>query len=208
MLTHAQIWQAIDGLAARNGLSASGLARRAGLDPTTFNKSKRTSPDGRLRWPSTESIAKILEATNTELDVFMSLINADLQTRPSKALPLINFGDIRDAFDADGRTTGEKWDEIAFPELPIDNVFAIEVVGDSLTPTYREGDILVCSSSVPVRRGDRVLVRNRNGDMAGGVLRRKTISGADITPFNRGTMDVTFGANDIVFVARILWASQ
>ncbi len=208
MLTHAQIWKAIDGLAARNGLSASGLARRAGLDPTTFNKSKRTSPDGRLRWPSTESIAKILEATNTELDVFMSLINAELQTRPSKALPLINFGDIRDAFDAEGRTTGEKWDEIAFPELPIDNVFAIEVVGDSLTPTYREGDILVCSSSVPVRRGDRVLVRNRNGDMAGGVLRRKTITGADITPFNRGTMDVTFGANDIVFVARILWASQ
>jgi phage repressor protein C with HTH and peptisase S24 domain len=195
-------------LAARNGLSASGLARRAGLDPTTFNKSKRTSPDGRLRWPSTESIAKILEATNTDLEVFMSLINAELQTRPSKALPLINLGEIREAFDAEGRASGEKWDEIAFPELPIDNVFAIEVVGDSLTPTYREGDILVCSSSVPVRRGDRVLVRNRQGDMAGGVLRRKTISGADITPFNRGTMEVTFGANDIVFVARILWASQ
>ena len=41
MLTHAQIWSAIDRLAARAGLTASGLARRAGLDPTTFNKSKR-----------------------------------------------------------------------------------------------------------------------------------------------------------------------
>ena len=55
MLTHAQIWHAIDSLAERYGLSASGLARKAGLDPTTFNVSKRQSVDGRLRWPSTES---------------------------------------------------------------------------------------------------------------------------------------------------------
>ena len=60
MLTHAQVWSAIDRLAARAGLSASGLARRAGLDPTTFNKSKRITPEGRARWPSTESIAKAL----------------------------------------------------------------------------------------------------------------------------------------------------
>ena len=47
MLTHAQIWTALDRLAARAGLSASGLAKKAGLDPTTFNKSKRITPDGR-----------------------------------------------------------------------------------------------------------------------------------------------------------------
>ena len=46
MLTHAQIWGALDRLAARAGLSASGLAKKAGLDPTTFNKSKRITPDG------------------------------------------------------------------------------------------------------------------------------------------------------------------
>ncbi|MGH6675657.1 MAG: helix-turn-helix transcriptional regulator, partial [Xanthobacteraceae bacterium] len=63
MLTHAQVWAAIDRLAERAGLSASGLARRAGLDPTTFNKSKRVTPSARARWPSTESIAKALAAT-------------------------------------------------------------------------------------------------------------------------------------------------
>ena len=47
MLTHAQIWTALDRLAARAGLSPSGLAKKAGLDPTTFNKSKRITPDGR-----------------------------------------------------------------------------------------------------------------------------------------------------------------
>ena len=46
MLTHKQIWRAIDALAAENGMSASGLAKRSGLDPTTFNRSKRRTPDG------------------------------------------------------------------------------------------------------------------------------------------------------------------
>ena len=32
MLTHAQVWTAIDRLAERYALSASGLAKRAGLD--------------------------------------------------------------------------------------------------------------------------------------------------------------------------------
>ena len=68
MLTHADIWNAVDRLAARAGLSASALARKAGLDPTTFNKSKRVTPQGRPRWPSTESLAKIIDATNSSVD--------------------------------------------------------------------------------------------------------------------------------------------
>ena len=63
MLSHSQIWTALDRLAARAGLSPSGLAKKSGLDPTTFNKSKRITPDGRPRWPSTESVAKALDAT-------------------------------------------------------------------------------------------------------------------------------------------------
>lgn len=67
MFTHQDIWQAIDKLAAEKGFSPSGLAKQAGLDPTTFNKSKRTSADGKPRWPSTESIAKILTVTGSSL---------------------------------------------------------------------------------------------------------------------------------------------
>src|SRR5579863_3696822 len=68
MLTHAQLWTALDRLAVRAGLSASGLAKAAGLDPTSFNKSKRITPEGRERWPSTESIAKALAATGTSIE--------------------------------------------------------------------------------------------------------------------------------------------
>ena len=208
MLTHVQIWKAIDALAARNGLSASGLARRAGLDPTTFNKSKRASTDGRLRWPSTESISKILEATNTDLDAFMALILAERQTRPSKALPLINLSDATNAFDGEGHPIGPAWDELAFPELPMDAVFALEVTTGNYKPAYREGDILVCSPSVPVRRGDRVLMKDKNGALTIGLLKRKTMNSVEITEFGGEHGDVIVASQDVAWIARILWVSQ
>src|SRR5450755_3914262 len=89
MLTHGQIWTALDRLAERSGYSPSGLARRAGLDPTTFNKSKRITPDGRERWPSTESVAKALAATNSSIDTFVALIGDGARTVQS--VPLLGF---------------------------------------------------------------------------------------------------------------------
>ncbi len=73
MLTHAQVWSAIDKLALSKGFSTSGLARRAGLDPTTFNKSKRFSGEGKERWPSTESVAKVLNLTETDFVTFAKI---------------------------------------------------------------------------------------------------------------------------------------
>ena len=74
MFSHAQVWSAIDALAQRNDMSVSRLARNAGLDPTTFNKSKRTARDGRLRRPSTESLSKIMTATGIDFDQFALLM--------------------------------------------------------------------------------------------------------------------------------------
>ncbi len=80
MFSHESVWAAIDALAERHSLSASGLARRAGLDPTTFNKSKRYASDGRARWPSTESLAKVMEATGSTFDEFTRLIQGENRT--------------------------------------------------------------------------------------------------------------------------------
>ncbi len=76
-LTHTRVWTAIDALARRYSLSASGLAKRAGLDPTSFNKSKRVTGEGRPRWPTTESIAKVLEATGASFEDFTALVTAE-----------------------------------------------------------------------------------------------------------------------------------
>src|SRR5258706_9804044 len=88
-LTHDPIWAALDRLAERAGLSPSGLAKRSGLDPTTFNKSKRITPDGRERWPSTESVSKALAATNSSIDTFVQLIGDSARTIQS--VPLLGF---------------------------------------------------------------------------------------------------------------------
>ena len=89
MLTHDQVWTALDRLAERAGLSASGLAKKSGLDPTTFNKSKRVTADGRERWPSTESVAKALAATNSSIDSFVQLIGDTART--AQSVPLLGF---------------------------------------------------------------------------------------------------------------------
>src|SRR5260221_9089093 len=91
-LTHDQIWTALDRLAERAGLSPSGLAKKSGLDPTTFNKSKRITPDGRQRWPSTESVAKSLAATGTSIDTFVKLIE-DSHRNDAQSVPLIGFAE-------------------------------------------------------------------------------------------------------------------
>src|ERR1700731_4282755 len=89
ILTHDQIWTALDRLAGRAGLSPSGLAKRSGLDPTTFNKSKRVTPDGRERWPSTESVSKALAATTSSIEPFVQLTGHSARTVQS--VPLLGF---------------------------------------------------------------------------------------------------------------------
>ncbi len=75
MFTHSQIWSGLDQLAKSKGYSPSGLAKHAGLDPTSFNKSKRISPDGKPRWPSTESLAKVLAVTKSTMSDFIIFID-------------------------------------------------------------------------------------------------------------------------------------
>jgi len=209
MLTHAQVWSAIDRLAARAGLSASGLARRAGLDPTTFNKSKRITSEGRARWPSTESIAKALGATGTPMDVFVELINAG-GGLAARAVPLLGFAEAGAGgyFDDGGFPVGEGWDEIAFPAVSDDHAYALEVSGASMEPAYRDGDVIIVSPAAPIRRGDRVVVRTRGGEVMVKELKRRTAKSIELRSLNAAHADRIIAAADVLWIARILWASQ
>ena len=73
-MTHDEVWHAIERFATDHGMSCSGLAKCSGLDPTTFNRSKRWSREGQPRWPSTNSIAKILSATGASINDFTKFI--------------------------------------------------------------------------------------------------------------------------------------
>ena len=76
-MTHKDIWQAIDNFAFQHNMSCSGLARFSGLDATTFNKSKRTNRDGAPHWPSTYTIACVLNALNMSLAEFATFMPND-----------------------------------------------------------------------------------------------------------------------------------
>jgi phage repressor protein C with HTH and peptisase S24 domain len=209
MLTHAQIWTAIDRLAARAGLSPSGLAKRAGLDPTTFNKSKRITPDGRARWPSTESVSKSLAATGATLDQFVALISDQART-PTEAVPLIGFAEAGAGgyFDDGGFPAGKGWDEIPFPAVEDEHAYALEISGDSMHPTYRDGTIIIVSPAAPIRRGDRVVAKTRGGEVMAKELKRKTAKTLELKSLNPEHPDRTLAAEEVLWVARIVWASQ
>jgi phage repressor protein C with HTH and peptisase S24 domain len=209
MLTHAQIWSAIDGLAKRSGLSPSGLAKRAGLDPTTFNKSKRITADGRARWPSTESVAKSLAATGASIDQFVALITEAGQPT-AEAVPLIGFAEAGAGgyFDDGGYPAGKGWDEVAFPAVDDEHVYALKISGDSMHPAYRDGTVIIVSPAATIHRGDRVVVKTREGEVMAKELKRKTAKALELKSLNPEHPDRTLGTEEVMWVARIVWASQ
>lgn len=210
MLSHAQIWAALDALGERYGLSASALARKASLDPTTFNRSKRQTPSGHLRWPSTESIAKVLQATGATLDEFMALVSAKGAASARKPRPLIGLAQAGAGgfFDDAGFATGSGWDEIDFLADADEHSYALEISGDSMAPVYRDGDIVIVSPSAPVRRGDRVVVKTTSGEIMAKELKRQTARTIELKSFNSAYPDRVLGKDEVSWMARILWASQ
>lgn len=216
MLTHQNIWHALDRLAASFGYSPSGLAKQAGLDPTSFNKSKRFSADGKPRWPSTESVSRVLAATGATMTDFLSLIDGEAPlaaSAPSRHIPIIGFAQAGAAgyFDEDGYPAGNGWDEVRFPdssETSHEGSYALEVSGDSMLPLYRSGDILVISPRAALRRGDRVVVKTRKGEVMAKELARQTATRVDLKSLNKDHEDRTFAPGDIAWMGRIVWVSQ
>jgi phage repressor protein C with HTH and peptisase S24 domain len=208
MLSHDQIWTALDRLAERAGLSASGLAKKSGLDPTTFNKSKRVTADGRERWPSTESLAKALGATNSSIDSFVQLIGDSARTM--RSVPLLGFTQAANngAFDDGGLPAGKGWNETGLPAIDDAHAYALEISGDAMKPAYRDGDVIVVSPGTPIRRGDRVLVKTKAGELMLRELKRRTAKALELQSLNAVHADRTLASGDVQWIARVVWTSQ
>lgn len=211
-LTHAEIWNALDRLARQRGYSASGLARKAGLDPTTFNRSKRVSAGGKPRWPSTESIARVLDATGAGLEEFLGLPGSPEPTapRPTRNVPVIGFAQAGNAgyFDDGGFPVGAGWEDIAFPDVGDDQAYALEISGDSMNPVLRDGDLIIVSPQASIRRGDRVVVKTVEGEVMAKELSRRTARKVELRSLNRDYPDRALDVAEVSWMARIVWASQ
>ncbi|XCD67077.1 helix-turn-helix transcriptional regulator [Candidatus Liberibacter asiaticus] len=233
--SHKKIWEAIDRMAERHNLTPSGLARKAGLDPTSFNKSKRFGIEGRNRWPSTESIFKILAATNETICQLLDLPFSDGRTteKKEKEIPLLYFPPSGSGgfFDSGVFPTGNKWNTVGVPEIrsPHNGIYAIQTQDTrhktqdtrhktqdtrhktqdtSMLPLYRKGDILILNSAIQVNCGDRLLIKPRTGDIVAKVLISRRGRSIDLMSLNCCYPVDTVEMSDIEWIARILWASQ
>jgi phage repressor protein C with HTH and peptisase S24 domain len=212
LLSHERVWAAIDELAVRNGLSTSGLAKRAGLDSTAFNKSKRISADGRKRWPSTESVAKVIQATGATLEEFLSLISGEAikAARRKFTVPLLGLAQAGAGgyFDDSGYPVGEGWELIELPVQPGEVAYALQVQGDSMLQVYRDRDVIIVEPGATVRKGDRVVVRTTTGEVMAKVLQKRNAREIELMSINPDHPLRTVPAGDVEWMARIIWASQ
>lgn len=236
MLQHADVWRGIDKLAAKHGLSASGLARRAGLDPTAFNPSKRITREGRPRWPSTESLSKILTVTGEPFVDFVLLTGANAgeanqnghggsgagydqpvsggrvvpRQNNARTIPVITLDRLAagDCFDNAGLPNGPGWGHLDFAAAAGRESFGVEITGQDFDPVYRDGDTLVASRAAEIRRGDRIII----GTKAGTALVRKVVrhdaDGYFLEPIRQAGQPQFVPQDQVRFAARILWVSQ
>jgi len=210
MFEHRDIWSALDTLAERFGMSTSGLAKQAGLDPTTFNKSKRHSHDGKPRWPSTESLSKVLLVMGVQFDDFANLVTTNKGRPSGLSVPLIGWAQAGNEgfFDDAGFPVGGSWDEVRVPGTLDENIYALQISGGSMSPVLREGDRVLIAPNEDVRRGDRVVVKTLGGEVMAKELKRMTSKVVELISLNPDYENRTLDRMEVLWIARIVWVTQ
>lgn len=181
----------------------------AGLDPTTFNKSKRATASGRLRWPSTESISKILFITETSLAEFMQYLSGDAMRDHLLTIPSMDEKTALKLklFDKQGNMVVDDKHKISFPATDHQKLFSFEITSTQFQPHYKQGDTLILDINPEYRRGDRVLLKTKKYILIGN-LKREMANRIVLDSLNDKENDIDIEKSDIEWSGRILWLSQ
>jgi phage repressor protein C with HTH and peptisase S24 domain len=103
----------------------------------------------------TSQLDRLLEVSELEVD------KPSLPVAPGQLVPIINkvsAGYPTDFDDLD-YPVGVADDYIRCPDVHDPNAFAVRVVGDSMEPKFKEGDIVVFSPAAEVKNGDDCFIR-------------------------------------------------
>ena len=111
-------------------------------------------------------------------------------------------------FDDGGFPVGKGWDEIPFPSVADENAYALEISGNSMEPAYRDGAVIVVSPAASVRRGDRVVVKTKDGEVMVKELKRRTARLIELRSINPEHKERSLPTREVLWIARIVWASQ
>jgi phage repressor protein C with HTH and peptisase S24 domain len=158
----------------------------------------------------------VFDATGATLEAFSALVSGarampgGSRAASARRIPLIGFAQAGgDGYFGDGGyPVGGGWDEVSLPEVSDPNAYALEISGDSMEPVFRDGDLVIVAPNAPVRRGDRVVVRVQSGEVMAKQLARRSARRVDLRSLNPAHPDYTFDLAEIVWIHRIVWASQ
>jgi len=212
--SHELVWEALDALAARYSLSPSGLAKRAGLDPSAFNRSKRYSGDGRPRWPSTESLAKVFEATGASWLEFTRLMEGGPVANSHYGIwtqdRVARFAETTAArfVSDDGHLVRDNAHRLDMLGPLGADVYVLEVRGSSMLPVYRDGDIIIVDPSAPVKQGNRTVLHMLGGEVLIGILIRSDYNRIELLSLHPEQPSRVLERGSVERIARIVWASQ
>jgi phage repressor protein C with HTH and peptisase S24 domain len=204
MFTHAEIWRLVDRLAKRRHMSVSALADLADLDVTAFNKSKRTAPNGKPRWPSTHSLSKVLEATGTDASEIPILLEKGA-AMPQRLLSLPLSSLTAEQFDDSGNPTGRDWKPLPFTEKGDPASLAFRVTDNALAPVYRSGEVLIASRIQRSAPGQRLVLFMRDGTVLVREMTARPPRGLTLKPVNSDGPEQTVVRRDIRWLYRIRW---
>lgn len=195
----AQIWDAIDRLAFEKGLTPSGLARAAGLDPTALNPSKRHMADGRVRLPRMETMLELLRAASMSWHDFASYLDGAGQMKSGEPEHRVTAGRIKvvefsrlgtaELFDRAHLPVPHLWAEANSPFAdagPHD--YAIRLDSAVYEPSFRQGSLLLVTPASVIHTGDRVIFCAPSPIIA--IADQVTENGWSVTTFSREELTI------------------
>lgn len=206
-MKYENVWDAVDKLAMSRGLSPSGLARLAGLDATTFNKSKRVRPDGKNRWPSLDSLNKLLEVCNLSFEQFYNMSNRE-DEKEGNSIPFIKLSKLEENHEIEDKVLKTpEWNKVIFPDLK-DAMYAVDIDTNDYEPLYRNGSMIVLTGNSDIRNGDRVAIFMEDHKLLLKQFIRRTPSKLMVTDLNDNLKETAVAIAEIRLINRIIWASQ
>ena len=210
-MRYEQIWNAVDKLAKQNGLSPSGLAKKAGLDSTTFNKSKRVRADGKKRWPSLDSINKVLEVCNLSFEEFYKLTKENTASKEielTNPIPYAKYSSLKKLEKIEKSIIDtSSWKKVSFPDSA-ENLYAIDIDVVKFAPIYRFGSVLIASKNSEIRRGDRIIIINNSGEIMINEFLKRTAGSIILADLTDSSKEQEVLIKNIKLINRIVWASQ
>lgn len=206
-MDYETIWSAVDNLAASLGLTPSGLAKKAGLDSTTFNKSKRKRRDGKNRWPSLESLNKIFDVCHISFEEFYELGRENNIVENLKAIPYSKISKLSGGISASAYGIETKaWKMVSFPDS-YNNIYALEIDTMKYSPDYRAGTVLILSKNSDIRKNDLVAVYKKDNTIVIGEFYCRTPNQIELHGTGGNEKEMLIDIKDIIMLNRIMWIS-